>query len=174
MPSPSDALSKAAGTGRLDRQVSSARNDAAQVADDLQGIGRCIQDSITAEAQRLRVPLTLPQLTALRILVDEHRLSGQGLSLSQLSKRMALAHSTVSGIIARLETRSLVRKRSAQNDRRFVSIELTPAVKQWLVDELPASRLDLLERALATADDDERRRILDGLALLRRRLQALA
>jgi hypothetical protein len=49
-----------------------------------------------------RIPLTPAQVAALRILVDELRQCGGGLSLSELNRRMGLAHSTVSGIVSRL------------------------------------------------------------------------
>jgi DNA-binding IclR family transcriptional regulator len=42
---------------------------------------------------------------ALQVLVDEMRDRGSRLSLSELSRRMGLAHSTVSGIVTRLERR---------------------------------------------------------------------
>ncbi len=73
--------------------------------------------------------LTPPQVLALEALVDHHRETGAGLSLSELSRRMGLAHSTVSGIVTRLERRGLLRRTTRPDDRRFVAIELTQPVQ---------------------------------------------
>jgi DNA-binding MarR family transcriptional regulator len=83
---------------------------------------------------------------------------------------MELAHSTVSGIVTRLERRNLVQRARHPDDRRFISIELTPPVKDWLEHELPAARLQPLAAALASATEAERATIRDGLATLQRLL----
>ncbi len=144
--------------------------DATEIAEHLQAIRQALRQSIVADAQQFRVPLSGPQLHALRVLVEEQRTSSRGLSLSQLSQRMMLAHSTVSGIVSRLEDRNLIRRTVRPEDRRFVSIELTEAVKKWLEVELPTSRLDPLERAISDASAKDRKSILNGLATLRRLL----
>jgi DNA-binding MarR family transcriptional regulator len=148
--------------------MSGATEDAARVAGHLEAIRRIMRESVWAAAQRHPVPLTPPQLRALEILVDDLRESGSGLSLSDLSRRMGLAHSTVSGIVMRLERRGLLRRATRPDDRRYLRIELTPPVREWLDRDLSASRLEPLTRALANATDAERASILDGLATLER------
>jgi DNA-binding MarR family transcriptional regulator len=127
---------------------------------------------VWAHAQRLRVPLTGPQLAALQTLVEELRQSGAGLSLSELSRRMGLAHSTVSGIVTRLEQRQLVQRMTQADDRRFVSIQLTGPVQEWLRDELPASHAGPLAAAMRKASARERELILTGIGTLHRLLDA--
>jgi DNA-binding MarR family transcriptional regulator len=90
-----------------------------------------------AEARRFAEPLTASQLHAIELLVDEERRSGGGLSLSELSVRMNLGHSTVSGIVDRLEQRKFLRRHVRPDDRRYTEIELTPQVKRWLERNLP-------------------------------------
>ncbi len=149
-----------------------ALDDAARVAGHLEAVRRVLRESIWAEARRYPVPLTPPQVLALQVLVDQVRDTGVGLSLSELSRRMGLAHSTVSGIVTRLERRGLLRRTTRPDDRRFVTIELTGPVTQWLEHELPAVRLRPLAAAIGQASAEERTAILHGLATLERLLTA--
>lgn len=143
---------------------------ATQAAEYLETIRRRLRDSISAEARRLSVPLTPPQLLALELLVEEQRRSGAGLSLSDLSSRMGLSHSTVSGIVDRLTKRGLLERTTRPDDRRYTQIELTSNVERWLEHNLPASRLQPLADALARASKADRNAVLDGLAILARLL----
>jgi DNA-binding MarR family transcriptional regulator len=149
-----------------------AADDAAKVAADLDTIRRRLRDSIAAEARRYDEPLTPPQLHALELLVDAERASGAGLSLSELSGRMGLSHSTVSGIVSRLERRGFLQRSVRPDDRRYVQIELTAEVKRWLEHNLPASRRQPLAEALSRATRKERAAVLDGVATLARLLDA--
>jgi DNA-binding MarR family transcriptional regulator len=144
--------------------------EAARIAAHLEAVRRVLQQAIWSQARRYPIPLTPPQLQALRVLVDQLRDAGAGLSLSELSRRMGLAHSTVSGIVTRLERRGLLERTTRPDDRRFVTIELTQPVKEWLVHELPSSRLRPLVAAIGQATTQERAAILDGLATLERLL----
>ena len=151
---------------RADRNIA----DAEMVSASLEAIRKVLRESIWEQARRFPVPLTPPQVLALQILVDELRDSGAGLSLSELSTRMGLAHSTASGIVTRLERRGLLQRTARADDRRFVNIELTQPVKEWLEHDLPASRLRPLAAALSKATEQERITILGGLATLQRLL----
>jgi MarR family transcriptional regulator, organic hydroperoxide resistance regulator len=145
--------------------------EAAQASEHLEAIQKVVRDSIWEQSRRLPSPLTPPQVLALQVLVEHLRETGAGLSLSQLSQRMGLAHSTVSGIVSRLERQRLVRRSPDPDDRRFVHIELTRPVRGWLEDELPKSRLSPLAAALDKANRRERTAVLDGLATLHRLLK---
>ena len=145
-----------------------AIDDAARVAAQLDAIRRLVRESVWAEARRYPVPLTPSQVHALQVLVDEMRDRGSGLSLSELSRRMGLAHSTVSGIVTRLERRGLLGRSARPDDRRFVRIELAEPVK---ARDLPASRLRPLAAALTEATEEERAAIVDGVATLHRLLE---
>lgn len=147
-----------------------ALNDAARISDHLEAIRRVLRDSIAAEARRYPVPLTPAQVLALQILVDHVRDAGISMSLSELSQRMGLAHSTVSGIVSRLERHGLLNRTTRPDDRRFVRIELSQPVKDWVESDLPVLRLRPLAAALRQAGDDERVAILNGLATLERLL----
>jgi DNA-binding MarR family transcriptional regulator len=146
--------------------------EAARVAATLDAIGRLIRQSVWAEARRMPVPLTPPQQLALRLLVKRMQMQpdAPGFSLTELSRSMGLAHSTVSGIIDRLERQKLVVRTPRSGDRRSPSIELAPAVRDWVEHELPARKLDPLAGALMRATDDEWKDILKGIGALERLL----
>ena len=86
-------------------------------------------------------------------------------TLGELSRELELSHSTVSGIIDRLQTKGLVDRRTSQKDRRYVEISLAKHIASQapLADDGPIGRL---EATLRTASPDERQIIKDGLALL--------
>lgn len=116
-----------------------------------------------------RAPLTRPQLQALATLAH----SG-AMSLKALSRHLALAHSTVSGIVDRLERHGFVRREPDPCDRRGVRITLGAPVEAYLREVLPAHQLGPLLQALDDASEEERLRVLDGVATLRRLLEAHA
>jgi DNA-binding MarR family transcriptional regulator len=149
-------------------------DDARRVSAQLDAIRKLVREEIQAQAAAYPVPLTAPQVQALELLVEELRRSGGGLPVTELSRRMGLAHSTVSGIVTRLEDRELVRRTTHAEDRRFVLIELADPVRKWLDTELPAARLAPLADALRRANKRERAAVLDGLATLERVLRRTA
>jgi len=75
--------------------------------------------------------ITGPQLWALKTISQSSRLT-----LGDLSKKMYLHPSTISGVVDRLEGRDLVRRNRDTTDRRVVTVELTPA-GQELVKRAP-------------------------------------
>lgn len=100
--------------------------------------------------------LTGQQLRTLRVL------AAGPLSMGALSARLYVQASTVSGMVDRLETKGLVRRRRSEADRRRVEVELTAAgtallasapvsVVQTVLDrlhELPATELEDLHHAV--------------------------
>jgi DNA-binding MarR family transcriptional regulator len=115
-----------------------------------------------------RSGLTGPQISVEMLLV----VNGP-MTVGDLSRDLSLSHSTVSGIVDRLEARGLVQRTSDQADRRYTRISVTPTVERYVHDlaQGPASRL---VDALRAATPEERRKVREGLALLRHLLDARA
>jgi DNA-binding MarR family transcriptional regulator len=139
---------------------------AALISQRLDAIGRIMRSAIWRHARAQPGELTPSQVLALEVLVRELRDGGSGLSLSQLSARMGLAHSTTSGIVDRLAKRGLVRRAAGAGDKRFVSVELTEPVRGWLESELPVARHAPLAAALSKGSADQRAAIVAGLRAL--------
>jgi DNA-binding MarR family transcriptional regulator len=109
--------------------------------------------------------LTAPQVGLLRAL------AGGGLSLKELSARLGLAHSTVSGIVDRLERRGFVRREPDARDRRSTMIVPSEAVRTYVKSAAALHRPESLVEALRRASAEDRARILAGLTALRRVLE---
>jgi DNA-binding MarR family transcriptional regulator len=78
-----------------------------------------------SEAVLKEFGVTGPQLWALRTIYDD----GQ-LSMGELSQRMYLHMSTVSGVVDRLEEKGYLERTRGEKDRRVVKISLTKAGKR--------------------------------------------
>ncbi len=122
------------------------------------------------EDDQRRMQLTPPQTQAMIALIQANR--PDGLTLRELSERVGLAHSTVSGIVDRLERQGLVRRQLNPADRRSTRIEVTDSVKAYIQQQLPAHLHGPLLDALRRATRAERAAILTGLSTLRRLLMA--
>jgi DNA-binding MarR family transcriptional regulator len=109
--------------------------------------------------------LTAQQVNLLRILAFT-----DGLTLKQLSERMSLAHSTVSGIVDRLEKKGAVERRLDEKDKRYMRIFLGKKILDYLNHIMPSQRANLLMGALELARESERTLIIEGLSTLQQLL----
>jgi DNA-binding MarR family transcriptional regulator len=117
------------------------------------------------EAQYARGNLTGPQMLVMEV-VCKH----DGISLKDLSKAVNLAHSTISGIVDRLEKRGFLLRTPLKTDRRVTQICPSRDVKEFLQKRAPVLTLHPLAIALKKASPDERRAILKGVSVLEKLL----
>jgi DNA-binding MarR family transcriptional regulator len=75
--------------------------------------------------------ITGPQLWAIKTISQD-----EGLSLGELSKRMYLHPSTITGLIDRLEKKGCVERHRDQEDRRVIKLRLTSSGRE-LVERAP-------------------------------------
>lgn len=129
----------------------------------LHGIQRKVRRRLEAESSK--GGLTGPQRLVMQALVES-----DGMSLKQLSQTVSLAHSTVSGIVDRLEKRGLVERHTLDSDRRVTQIRASRAVQQFPQKRAPKLMLHPLVRALRRASAEERRAVSRGLEILERLL----
>jgi DNA-binding MarR family transcriptional regulator len=120
-----------------------------------------------AEAEFARGNLTAAQRSVMQALFHTG-----GLNLKELSQRVGLAHSTVSGIVDRLEKRGLARRRANPSDRRASMIVVSKTVRDYMRETYPAIVVDPVTAALRRAKPAERAAILEGLRTLRRVVEA--
>ena len=121
------------------------------------------------EAQYARGQLTAPQ----RIVMQALYHSGE-LSLKELCARVALSHSTVSGIVDRLQARGMVERSTDVADRRQTRIAVTSAVREFMQKRAPALTSQPLLEALGRLSEAQRRTVRRGLTLLRGALDSPA
>lgn len=105
--------------------------------------------------------LTMPQLMVLRILTQK-----DGMKISELSNKMNLANSTVSGIIDRLEKLEFVNRIRSEEDKRVVYVELSKKSKN-LYDDFNNLSNEYLEKNLKDTQEEQITNILTGLKILR-------
>jgi DNA-binding MarR family transcriptional regulator len=121
--------------------------------------------------QRLREPLetefargglTGPQRMVMQVLVQS-----EGLSLKELSAQVSLAHSTVSGIVDRLQARGMVVRRRDEADGRATVIAPSNEVRDFVSNRMPELAISPLTEALRAASNSEQATVLRGLRKLR-------
>ncbi|HEU0176041.1 MAG TPA: MarR family transcriptional regulator [Blastocatellia bacterium] len=132
---------------------------------DLRVIREMIRRPLEAEFARGR--LTGPQQSAMHALVQS-----DGMSLKELSGRLGLSHSTVSGIVDRLENRGLVERRTDEKDKRLTRILVSQKVRDYIRDVMPKLSIHPLVEAIGRASQAERRAIVKGLKTLRKILES--
>jgi len=133
--------------------------EATEIARLLREVSRYIQQQ--AELDKQRSGLTLPQISTVTALFDRGPLS-----LKDLSRELGLSHSTVSGIVDRLERHGLAQRSVDPSDRRVTRISVTHEVDAYARQGYLEGQLGRLLPALRSATDEQRRRIKDGLNLL--------
>jgi DNA-binding MarR family transcriptional regulator len=130
----------------------------------LHGIRRKMRRRLEAEYARGEV--TGPQRLVMEALVNS-----EGMSLKELSAKVSLAHSTVSGIVDRLEKRGLVKRQTLESDQRVRQITVSKAVREFLEKRAPELKLHPLLSALRRASEAERTAVEKGIETLERLLE---
>jgi DNA-binding MarR family transcriptional regulator len=137
---------------------------AEQIDVDLSYIRRALRRPLEAEIAVGQ--LTVPQTAVMRVVVRRH-----GLSLKELSREVSLAHSTVSGIVDRLERRGFIERREDPEDGRTSRIYPTAPVTDFVRDRIPQLGRVPVAAALDRATPDERDLIARALRRLRELLE---
>jgi DNA-binding MarR family transcriptional regulator len=138
---------------------------AEEMARDLSSIRRALRRPFEAEIAKGN--LTVPQTGVMQVVVRSN-----GISLKDLSHAVSLAHSTVSGIVDRLEKRGMIKRLPDETDGRISRIYPTEAVSEFVRDHIPALTRGPLEAALERASEAERAEISTALQRLRELLEA--
>jgi DNA-binding MarR family transcriptional regulator len=141
------------------------------MAQEIEGHMRAIRQILRrpVEAEFARGNLTGPQRSVMQALFQ-----AGGLSLKELSRSVGLAHSTVSGIVDRLQKRGMAERRTNPADGRASTIVVTGMVRDYMRDMYPAIALHPVTAALRRAKPAERTAIVEGLRTLRRVVEATA
>lgn len=127
---------------------------------DLREISQALRRPLDAEYARGQ--LTAPQRIVMQVLFHS-----EGMSLKELCERVALSHSTVSGIVDRLQAKGLVARSTDDTDRRLTRIAVTSVVRQFMQEQAPRLTAQPLIEALSRLSEQDRRAIGRGLRLLR-------
>jgi DNA-binding MarR family transcriptional regulator len=141
-------------------------------ADLAQTIERSLRDIRAHMNRRLQAEYSRGNLTAPQTSVMQAVYESKGIALKDLCQRVRLAHSTVSGIVDRLQARGLLERRPSDEDRRYTIIAISPMVPEWMSTQAPRLAAAPLLSALSQATSDEKESILHGVETLLRLLES--
>lgn len=94
--------------------------------------------------------MTIPQFTALQILIHNGTLT-----IGELSRKMALACSTITDLIDRMEKTELVVRRRDEKDKRVVKVEVLPKGHD-LLGKVLEKRIEFLSSKMTTFNQEEK------------------
>jgi DNA-binding MarR family transcriptional regulator len=105
---------------------------------------------------------TLPQISVISML-EKH---GEQ-KVSELSLKMGLSDSTVSGILDRLEQKNIIKRERTKDDRRVVKISLTGRSQKFCKD-FRQKKEKYFTQQLKSLSEQEIKDIIKGLEILNR------
>lgn len=114
------------------------------------------------ESQFREMNLTGPQGMLMGILVHYGEMK-----VSDLSEKLGLSNSTVSGIIDRLENQGLIARTRSTEDRRVVYVDVTPEFRRNAKDHFHGIERRFQE-LMSKASPEELDKILEGLSTLKK------
>jgi DNA-binding MarR family transcriptional regulator len=94
--------------------------------------------------------LTIPQFTALQILINHG-----DMTIGELSEKMALACSTITDLVDRMEKSGLVVRRRDDRDKRVVRVIVLPKGFD-IVEKVLEKRVKFLEEKLNSFSNEEK------------------
>ncbi len=104
--------------------------------------------------------ITIPQFQALQILIHN-----ESLTIGELSQKMALACSTITDLIDRMEKTELVIRRKSEKDKRVVIVEVLPKGHD-ILEKVLKKRRAYLKGKMADFD-------IENMDILREQLENL-
>ncbi|CAK7008255.1 transcriptional regulator [Tissierella sp. P1] len=104
--------------------------------------------------------ITVPQFSALQILINQGNMT-----IGELSQKMALACSTITDLIDRMEKAELVVRKKDEKDKRVVRVEVLPNGYD-ILEKVLNKRIDFLSGKLSNFSDDDKNRLHLGLKAL--------
>jgi len=104
--------------------------------------------------------ITLPQSMVIGILLKE-----KILKITDLSRKLSLSNSTVSGIVDRLENQGIVKRERSEQDKRVVYV----SISSNFMDQNPYKLLeDNIENTMNKGTPEELEKIFEGLNALKK------
>jgi len=110
--------------------------------------------------------VSAPQIACLLALLE-----GGPIALSQIARKIMVNSSTLTGIIDRLENKGLVARTRTSQDRRVITIELTPAGRDLAENAPPPIQMKIVE-GLKQLEEEEREQIIQALSKLAEMIDA--
>lgn len=123
-------------------------------------VHKLLEQCLRRSFEDCKVKITIPQSLVISALMKHGKMK-----ISELSERIYLSNSTVSGIVDRLEKQQLVIRERSNEDRRIVYVKLTPKFEHFLRDVNKKAE-QIFSGLLDSASPEEIGRIIEGLETL--------
>ncbi|WP_310444976.1 MarR family transcriptional regulator [Tissierella sp.] len=104
--------------------------------------------------------ITGPQFTALQILINQGTMT-----IGELSQKMALACSTITDLIDRMEKSELVIRKKDEKDKRVVRVEVLNK-GHVILEKVLSARIEFLSGKLSNFSDEDKNKLNIGLKAL--------
>lgn len=104
--------------------------------------------------------ITIPQFTALQVLINN-----EGMTIGELSQKMALACSTITDLVDRMERNELVVRKKDEKDKRVVRILVLPKGHE-IVKKVLEKRVMFLDSKMKDITEEEKQSLHEGLKSL--------
>lgn len=111
--------------------------------------------------------ITVPQFTALQTLINQG-----DMTIGELSQKMALACSTITDLIDRMEKTELVVRSRDDKDKRVVRVEVLPK-GYTILEEVLKKRIEFLDSKLTGLSFEEKENLDKGLESLYKAMKDL-
>lgn len=118
-----------------------------------------------SESQACKGGFTIPQRIVMALLAKYG-----DLNVKELSQKVGLAHSTISGIVDRLERKGMVMRFQDPRDRRVTKVRFTGLAENHFKNILPRQVFSPIVDAFNKAATGDQVKILEGLKSLRQLL----
>lgn len=138
-------------------------NDSAKVAQLFQEVMILFKQSMSKVFEDSGI--TAPQGMVLGIISKENRIK-----VTELSSKLSLPNSTVSGILDRLEKQAMVVRERSQEDRRVVYVSISPHYKESHQDLRKILMLNI-ENVMKQGTPEDLSNIFTGLKTLKKLLK---
>ncbi|WP_138207483.1 MarR family winged helix-turn-helix transcriptional regulator [Haloimpatiens lingqiaonensis] len=134
-------------------------NKSMEIVRMLKQVMDSIKQSVRKEFEDMN--LTAPQGMIIGMLSHEGKMK-----ISDLSKRIGLSNSTISGIVDRLEKQGFVERIRSEKDRRVVYVDVNSEFRKNSKDRFCQIQRKM-ETVISKTSDEEADKILEGLSILK-------
>ncbi|MDA7025555.1 MarR family transcriptional regulator [Bacillus sp. CLL-7-23] len=113
----------------------------------------------------MKLDISMPQMKVLMLLNTHEKLK-----VSEIAERMGASLSNMTGLLSRLEDANFVIRTHSKEDRRTIVVELTEEAKD-IFRGLYQKGHEKLKKALQSLNEQEKKKVNDGLSILEKALK---
>jgi len=141
----------------------SVNNKKAEVTKLFGEVHKTLKDTMTRSYENIGI--TIPQSLVIGTLLKYGEMK-----ITELSKKINLSNSTISGIVDRLEKQELVLRTRSLEDRRIVFVNVTPKFSE-MYKGIYKKAEESFEELLSPASSEDLDKVIEGLHALKRILE---